>query len=107
MVWTWKSQKSIGPTLIKLAIDDKFQQMWNLTTCDYSILHPTSNRHIIFKFSSRKSGVLLTRLRLGKVNFNQNLYKMGKQANGLCGKCGKPEMIRHFLSECKTPLTVK
>jgi ribonuclease HI len=49
----------------------------------------------------RRSGSLITQLRMGHIGLNDFLYKIKAIASPLCPQCCTPETVDHFLLQCK------
>jgi len=91
-------QLSEAYNLVDSYIINKWQQ-----TCDstptgshYRTIEKTVSTKIECLNASRQKEVIITRLRLGKCKLNAYLHQIGKNPDGLCYSCNKPETVKEF-----------
>ena len=91
--------------IIKSTIVKQWEDQWHhLTQSLQKGLHLRSIRDKIdyWPWSSHKcraAETLLARLRIGHVNVNHYLYKIGKSPSNLC-QCGATETVSHLILNC-------
>ena len=88
---------------IKKTLTHKWQTQYNSsnTAQHYKQIAPTVNTTL--KYSdpgNRHREIIITRFRLGAVNTNKRLYKIGRRENPNCLYCDELGTIGHLLYEC-------
>lgn len=87
---------------IRQVILDKWQETYDYDDSGnfYNELHPIVNYKIREQLLPRRKDVQITRLRLGHVQLNQNLHKIGQVDSPNCSICDTDEDIHHFIFQC-------
>jgi ribonuclease HI len=81
----------------------KWQNNYNATngTKHLKKIQAVVNNKIKYTDPSRDKEVFVTRLRLGVCQLKYYLHKQKNHASGLCGTCGVPDTIEHYLMYCR------
>lgn len=89
--------------------DLMWQATWDLCTTNKlnKQINPKVNRRIKFTHQNRRTEILITRFRLGKIVNNHYLFTICSHPTGLCAVCNVKDDIDHTLFGCRTTLVEK
>jgi ribonuclease HI len=95
-----------GARELSEAVDSHVRRLWQEAAdkCETGHFNRALNVNVDEKIKyvnkSRGKEVVITRLRLGRCKLNYYLHRIGVHETGLCGQCGVPQTIEHFLMHC-------
>ena len=91
---------------LELRIDDFIGKLWKntwntiQTGHSYKTNFDLLDRGFLIPFKPRAKEIAISRLRIHSCSLNAYLFKIGLHDSGLCGSCGTPETVEHFLLFC-------